>query len=97
VTAVTAHAAAATLVLCRRSRPDDDETQDRERTDNEVGHDTMLAGTGLRLPNDYLYEHAKVATAGTASRSRGTASTTLAGTDHVNRLWTVTLPVGPAT
>jgi len=59
VTAVTAHAAAATLVLCRRSRPDDDETQDRERTDNEVGHDTMLAGTGLRLPNDYLYEHAK--------------------------------------
>jgi hypothetical protein len=49
------------------------------------------------VPNDYLYEHAhgEVATAGTASRSRGTASTVLAGTLHVNRLWTVTLPVGP--
>ena len=95
--AATTHSASAARVLCRRSRPGDDEKQDGERTGNGVDHGSNAwRGVSRRLPNEYLYEHAG-ATAGTASRSRGTASTVLAGTIHVYRLWTVTLPVGPAT
>jgi len=58
MTAVTAHTAAAALVLCRRSRPGNDEQKDGERTHNGFDHGSLRGGIGRRLPNDYLYEHA---------------------------------------
>jgi len=41
---VTTHSASAARVLCRRSRPGDDEKQDGERTGNGVDHGSMPGG-----------------------------------------------------
>jgi len=95
---MTTHATSAALVLCGRRRPTDDEKQDGKRTHNCLGHGALPGGGFVDGGLTPIYTSTReVATAGTASRSRGTASTVLAGTFHVYRLWTVTLPVGPAT
>jgi hypothetical protein len=57
----------------------------------------MLGGLSeRRLPNDYLYQHAG-GDRRDCQPEPGDGIDVLAGTVHVYRLWTVTLPVGPAT